>query len=117
MSGRRGARVRRSAGSAAALTALLLAGCGGGSPPPRRRELRIAAFAFAPAELAARPGDTLVVHNDDAVPHTATAQGKTWDTGSIAAGDSARVVIPAQGMGPYLCAFHPNMHGTLVADR
>jgi plastocyanin len=111
MTARRGPAALR-AGAALLAVTLGVAACSG--PAPQRRELHITRFAYAPARMHAREGDTLVVINDDAVPHTATAANHSWDSGSIAAGDSGRVVIGKNGVGDYACTFHPSMKGRLA---
>ncbi|HEU4556399.1 MAG TPA: hypothetical protein VFS20_01075 [Longimicrobium sp.] len=100
----------------AALVAAL-AGCVGAAPKPARHEIRIEAFVFQPTTQAVRPGDTLVFINRDAVPHTATANNATWDTGEILANATDTVVVPANGTGAYKCAFHPNMKAELTQAR
>ncbi|HEU0012938.1 MAG TPA: hypothetical protein VFQ45_04605 [Longimicrobium sp.] len=103
----------------AVLAALALAAgaaCGRGAPPPRTHAVEIRNFAYVPAEVAATPGDTIVWTNRDAVPHTATAGSRAWDTGNIAAGESGRVVVPEGAEGEYVCAYHPNMRARLT-DR
>ena len=105
-------------GIAAALPLLLLAsGCGAGEPAARRHTVEISAFRYAPADLRVAAGDTVVFVNRDAVPHTATAADGAWDTGSVAAGDSGRVVVAREGRHPYRCLFHPNMASALTAER
>ncbi len=76
--------------------------------------MTIHAFAYDPADLAVAPGDTVMWINQDIVPHTATAAGHAWDTGSIGPDSTARVVIAARDIGPYVCRFHPQMKGLLT---
>ena len=61
-----GRRATRSAAVALA-AAITAAACGGGGRAPRRHTVDIRSFVFSPATLAARPGDTLVFVNHDAV--------------------------------------------------
>ena len=105
----------RVAASALAMLAGAAAACSRGAPAPRTHAVEIRNFVFQPAELAAAPGDTIVWTNRDAVPHTATAGGKAWDTGEIAAGASARAVVPANAAGEYVCAYHLGMKARLTA--
>lgn len=81
------------------------------APTVHRVEMR--GFAFVPSELSVAGGDTIVWMNADPVPHTATSLDGSWDTGTVAAGDSASVVV--QGPGSYVCTFHPSMTGRMVA--
>lgn len=88
--------------------------CGKEPPRSRTHTVEIHNFVYAPAGLQVAAGDTVVWVNRDVVPHTATADG-AWDTGSIAAGDSARVVVGKAGKQAYRCIFHPNMKAELTA--
>jgi plastocyanin len=99
---------------AAAVVMAALAGCGGGAGKPRAHAVAIRGFQFAPAELTVAVGDTVVWTNEDLVPHTATASG-AWDTGSIAARQTGRVVIATKGTHRYVCAFHPGMQAQVEA--
>ena len=113
-------RTRPALGVAVAVGTAVLLGFGGGgepSPPTSRRHLvEIRSFRFEPAHLAAAPGDTVVWINRDLVPHTATGLDGGWDSQGLAPDDSWSHVVPAGGLGEYLCSYHPNMTGT-VATR
>ncbi len=80
----------------------------------RTHTVAIRGFQYAPASITVELGDTVVWQNQDIVPHTATAEGKGLDTGSIGANASGRYVARAKGTYAYDCAFHPTMKGTLV---
>lgn len=72
-------------------------------------------MAFHPAVLEVALGDTVLWVNRDVVPHTATAAGPSgWDTGTLVAGDRARIVAASRGPRPYVCTLHPTMRGTLI---
>jgi plastocyanin len=98
----------------AAVAMALAAGCGGSGARPATHPVEIRAFAFHPDTVAAAPGDTMVWTNRDVVPHTATAPGRAWDTGMIAAGAIGRTVAGARGTYAYVCAYHPTMRAVLV---
>jgi plastocyanin len=97
-----------------ALLAAALAGCAGAAPRPVRHEIQITAFVYQPGSEPVHPGDTLVFINHDAVPHTATAADKRWDSGNIPAGETRVVVVPAAGIEGYRCLYHPNMSAALA---
>lgn len=86
------------------------------SETPNLHTVQISTFAFAPATLRVRAGDRVRWVNLDIVPHTATAVGGDWDTRTIAANESAEVVVSAGMDGHYYCRFHPTMKGTLNVD-
>lgn len=96
--------------AAAALAAgLALAGCAGAKP--RRHTVQIHDFAFVPASLQVRAGDSVTFVNRDPVPHTATANDGSWDTGELLAGATRTVAV--KGAGGYRCVYHPVMKGAL----
>jgi len=73
-------------------------------------------FAFSPANLTVRPGQTITVVNHDSVTHTLTASaGAAFDTGALNPGKSATITAPTTpGVYPYVCTIHASMHGTLT---
>jgi plastocyanin len=101
---------------AALLTLLALAvgapGSAGGERPPTLHHVEIQNFAFVPAHLEVAIGDTVVWTNRDFVPHTATGDDGSWDSGFLAADQSWELVV-RQG-GAYHCALHAAMKATLV---
>ena len=74
----------------------------------------IQGMAYTPADFNVAAGDTIIFINNDSVPHTATAEDGSFDTGQINPGQSVEVTIPA-GSHPYYCAYHPNMRGVATA--
>jgi plastocyanin len=94
--------------------ALLAAGCTEVQPEGRTHRISIRAFQYIPSSDTVAAGDTVVWINGDAVPHTATAADRAWDTGNIGLRQSGHVVVSKPGEHSYVCAFHPNMSGMLV---
>jgi plastocyanin len=78
---------------------------------PSTRNISMADFAFSPATVDARVGDTLVWTNTGRAPHTAT--GNAFDSGRVAAGGTFRFTTTATGTLAYTCTFHPEMTGTI----
>jgi plastocyanin len=116
-------RARREAGArclltlVAGLAALLALAAGAPDPAGGERtqtlhQVEIQNFAFSPARLEVAVGDTVVWTNRDFVPHTATADSGSWDSGGLSTGQSWKLVI--QQGGAYHCAFHPTMKAMLV---
>jgi plastocyanin len=68
-------------------------------------------FAFVPAEIEIKAGGRVVFVNRDLVPHTATAQDKSFDTGTLRKDESKEIAFPAAGEFPYICRFHRHMTG------
>ena len=67
-----------------------------------------------PPVVTVRQGDTVVWVNKDLVPHTATAEGRAFDSAEIAASKTWRYVAARRGTFSYICTYHPTMKGTLV---
>ena len=80
---------------------------------PRSQQVTVRDFTYQPASLVVAPGDTIIWLNADFVPHTATADDGAWDSKTLAAGATWRLVAAAAARYRYYCAFHPNMEGTI----
>ncbi|HEX2842378.1 cupredoxin domain-containing protein [Hyphomicrobium sp.] len=73
-------------------------------------DVKIAALAFAPAEVTAHVGDTVTWENADFIDHTATSSEGGWDV-VLPVGGTGRVVLTKAGTFDYICTIHPNMKG------
>jgi plastocyanin len=87
-----------------------------GSQAPVMSEVQVGMIeiTFQPAVIEVPAGTTIRWTNMDDVEHTAT--GITWefDTGVIAPGDSATVMLDVPGTYVYFCQFYPGMQATIV---
>ena len=99
-----------------AAAGLLLAGAApstggpeGAAPAPISMQIT----GFQPQVLAVKVGDRITWVNNDLFPHTATADDKTFDSGSVAPSDTWGFVAKKPGTYTYTCTFHPNMKGTI----
>lgn len=77
-------------------------------------EVAIVDFAFDPAQIEIAAGTTVSWTNEDSVPHTATADDGSFNTGVLQQGNSATHTFDTPGTFPYICAFHPSMKGTVI---
>jgi YVTN family beta-propeller protein len=82
--------------------------------PTSESTVSIAQFAFAPATLTVRVGQTITFTNRDSVAHTTTSPGGGWDSGPLAPGASYTVTPQQPGTYGYHCSIHPFMTGTVV---
>lgn len=73
----------------------------------------IKGFAYSPGNLRVPVGASVTWRNEDAAPHTATAQGQRWDTGMLSKGQQASVTFTEAGDYIYYCAVHPEMKARL----
>lgn len=76
----------------------------------------IAGFAFSPQSVTVAVGDTVTWSNADAQNHTATANGGSFDTGTIGGNTSKSVTFSTAGTFAYHCKIHPSMTGTIVVQ-
>jgi plastocyanin len=73
-------------------------------------------FAFDPADLTVSVGDTVTWSNNDSAAHTATADGGSFDTGTIAGGGAKGVTFSTAGTFTYHCRIHATMTGRVVVQ-
>jgi plastocyanin len=71
---------------------------------------------FSPRQLTVQRGDRIVWVNKDLFPHTATADGHAFDSGSIAPNGSWTYLAGKPGEYSYGCTFHPTMKATLTVQ-
>jgi LPXTG-motif cell wall-anchored protein len=107
--GRTGARVARRGSRRAGVTHAPRAASAAGDPP-----VTITDFQFGPATITIRVGDTVTWTNSGPSPHTATASGGGFNTGTLSRGQSGSHTFQQAGTFAYFCKIHPFMHGTVV---
>jgi plastocyanin len=76
-------------------------------------------FSFSPKTLTIEPGDTVTWTNNGGIPHTVTADNGSFDSGSLAPGQTFTHTFAAAATVPYHCSFHGaagglGMAGTIV---
>jgi plastocyanin len=69
-------------------------------------------FAFSPASLEVKVGDTVTFKNDDSAPHNVSIDGK--ELGMQDPGASVTWIAEKAGSFPYTCTIHPSMNGEIV---
>jgi plastocyanin len=73
-------------------------------------------FAFGPAELHVRVGESVSWLNCDQDLHTSTADGSQWSSPLLAPGDGFTQTFTAAGEFPYHCTPHPFMTGRVIVE-
>jgi len=73
----------------------------------------IKGFAFVPATIDIKAGDTVTFTNLDGAPHTATADDGSFDTATLRRGKSAALTFSKAGEFSYFCKFHKNMKAVI----
>jgi amicyanin len=82
-------------------------------------EIKIENFAYSPAEIKIKVGDTVVWTNMDDVPHTATStdlSGDRFDSGLLRKGQSFSYTFKTAGTFSYKCTPHPKMRGKVIVE-
>ena len=69
-------------------------------------------FAFEPATLDVKVGDTVTFKNEDSAPHVVKIDGK--ELGNQDPGASVTWTATTAGSFPYTCTIHPSMAGEIV---
>jgi plastocyanin len=79
----------------------------------RSEKVRIVEFTYLPDPVVVQAGGKVTWQNEDAAPHTATADDNSWDTGTIEKGKLGSETFKEPGTFAYYCEIHPTMHGTV----
>jgi plastocyanin len=91
---------------------------GGIAPAPngeaaRAEKVEIVDFAYDPDPVVVQVGGKVTWLNQDSAPHTATAEDDSFDTGTLEEGKLKSETLEQAGTYAYICAIHPDMHGTV----
>jgi plastocyanin len=97
------------AGVATALALIACAPAAPAVPTPRHLHIDLRNLAMQPALATVAAGDTVTWTNRDIVPHTVTADGGAWDSGTIEGGGTWSRVVSAADTAGYVCRFHAGM--------
>jgi plastocyanin len=81
---------------------------------PHSVAVQIANFTFAPQEVVAAIGDTLVWTNGDIFEHVVVADSGAFSSPTLTGGKRYAYVVARAGRITYHCAAHPVMKGTVV---
>lgn len=79
----------------------------------RSAEVEIEDFSYRPDPVTIEEGGKVIWKNRDSAPHTATATGGSFDTGTIEEDKIKSETFKEPGTYEYVCSIHPQMHGTV----
>lgn len=114
-----------------AAAVLILAGAGCGAPAPAAPAsqavnaapaavgsdaVSIVGFAFEPATITVKTGETVTWTNQASADHTVVADDGSFQSGDLATGATFTHTFDAPGTYAYRCGIHPSMHGTVVVE-
>ncbi len=84
---------------------------------PMRYRVRTANFAFSPATLTIKEGDTVTWTNNDNAPHTITSDSDSEiDSSPFENGQTFSHTFSQAGTYKYHCAVHTGMRGEVVVQ-
>ena len=72
---------------------------------------------YSPRTISIKVGDTVTWRNDGAAPHSATADGGSFDTGVFNGGQSRSETFSTAGSIPYFCTVHGQAQSGTVEVR
>jgi plastocyanin len=81
--------------------------------PDRSVKVEIVDFAYDPDPVQVAAGGKVIWQNEDSAPHTATADDKSFDTGTLQEGKRKSESFKEAGSYAYFCEIHPDMRGTV----
>ncbi|HEY0131166.1 MAG TPA: plastocyanin/azurin family copper-binding protein [Allosphingosinicella sp.] len=79
----------------------------------KAEKVDIIEFTYQPDPVVIQAGGKVTWQNQDAAPHTATADDDSWDTGTIEKGKIGSETFKEAGKFAYFCEVHPDMRGTV----
>ncbi len=80
---------------------------------PQTHMIEIRDLEFLPIEVNVNPGDIIKWKNLDFIPHTATANDRTWNSDFIGVKKSWQMTVDENTLEDYFCIYHPNMTGKI----
>lgn len=84
--------------------------------PSAKNAVTIRNFAFSPAKITIKAGQSVIWTNEDSVGHSATADDNSWDTGVLPQGQSKSITFAKAGTYTYHCSVHPNMKAEVIVQ-
>jgi len=77
-------------------------------------KVTISQFAFDPASITIKVGESVTWTNQDTVAHTVTADDSSWKSGNLDNGSTFIQTFTTAGTFPYHCSIHPEMKATVI---
>jgi plastocyanin len=104
-------RLRRCIAGAAGAGALLLI-APAAAAAPHTYTVVIEKMKFGPVPAQLHKGDSIIWVNRDFLRHSATASDHSFDV-DLQPNAKAKTVLNKSGSIPFVCKYHPGMHGVL----
>ncbi len=71
-------------------------------------------FAFTPAEITVKAGETITFVNHDDIPHSVVAKAGSFRSKALDTDDKFTFTFQTAGDFPYYCGLHPHMTGKVT---
>ena len=78
--------------------------------------VKIDNYTFGPGQLTVKAGTTVTWINDDDIPHTVVATGKTFRSKALDTNDKFSFTFATPGAYEYFCSLHPYMKATVTVE-
>jgi len=89
----------------------------GGNGAAAGKTVSMQNFAFSPAEITIKKGDTVKWTNLDSVAHTVTSDDGEFDSGLLGQNASWSRTFNEAGTFEYHCTPHPNMTAKIIVEE
>ena len=76
--------------------------------------VKIDNFTFDPPRLTVKAGTTVTWYNEDDIPHTVAATGKTFRSKALDTDGKFSFTFTTAGSYPYKCVIHPGMIANII---
>jgi amicyanin len=86
------------------------------APPVAGTAVTITNFAFTPANLTVKVGDTVTWTNKDEEPHNVVANDGSFRSPGLDSNGTYSYTFTKAGSVDYICGIHQFMHGTVVVS-
>ena len=87
-----------------------------GAPEGSIVKVSIKNFAFSPADITVKAGDTVEWTNEDSSSHTVQSTDRTVQSQELFPGDKFSYKFNKKGNYNYICSIHPSMHGSVKVE-
>lgn len=84
--------------------------------PTGKNAVTIQNFAFSPATITIKAGQSVTWTNEDNIGHSATSDNGSFDTGVLSQGQSKSITFAKAGTYTYHCSVHPDMKATVIVQ-
>ena len=78
--------------------------------------VKIDNFTFEPETLTVKAGTTITWTNQDDIPHTVVASGRTFKSKALDTDDKFSFTFTTPGSYEYFCSLHPHMKAMVTVE-